>query len=396
MDKSLLLTLLTTEDLYVSLIPMMEGVTLQNGDWPVVTWVKQFRSEKRRLPTKDELSVRFSSFPARKNLEDSFAREEILRYVQEDTMRRWVLGVAEKIDRGTVNYSQVVDEVKKLGEKFQVKTWDGSQVDKRYKEVVEVVSMPEMQERMSTGLKGLDRVLGGGYGRGEIVVLIAPPGMGKTMFLLNAMYSALVQRKNVLFLTLELSEDRFLERFYRRVAEVTRQQMRQDKAKVLDSIGRFFKYMKATGIVLFKARGAWGVEDLGLYLERLKGMGTKIDLVVIDYLDKIRVGRGELRVALGDMTEDLRYMSMEQQVGIVTATQANRASLTSMVVTTEHVGESFRKVEVADVVLSLSRNHKEEDKGQGRLVMLKNRESGGVGVIIPVRIAFDTSLISDL
>lgn len=396
MKRELLIHLLTTEELYISLSGVVEGVNLQDGDWGVVNWVKQFRSEHSRLPSVDELRIRFSFMPEKTALDESFVREEILRYVREDKLRRWILTVAEGIDKGKVNYQQTFEELKGLRDQLEIRSREGSQVGGRYREIVEVVSTPEMQERIGSGIRGLDKVLGGGFGRGELCVLIAPPGVGKTMFLLNCMYGVLVNRKNAVYLTCEMSEEAILERLYRRIAEVSRSDIRTGKEKVIKSLDRFFKFLKSSGFVVYKRTGRWGVEDLSLYIDRLRGEGIKVDVVLIDYLDKLRMGRGELRVALRDLTEDLRYLSIEKGVVVITATQANRASLTSMVVTEEHVGESFGKIEVADVVLSLSRNNKEEEKQHGRLTVLKNRDRGGRGVIVPVRCIFDRSLLSDL
>ena len=77
--------------------------------------------------------------------------------------------------------------------------------------------------------------------------------------------------------------------------------------------------------------------------------------------------------------QDLRYLSIEKNVAIITACQANRLALSATVITEEHIGESYGKVEVADIVISLSRKQEDEEKElPGTTVHSKGRESSSV------------------
>ena len=396
MNRQILGWLLTTEDLYLNLISKLEGLSLQSGDWDICNWVKKFRREKGKLPTWAELKVRYDVIPECKELEKDFVKDEVVDYIREEKLKSWIVGVAEDIEKGFVNYTKVFEDVKRMRDTLDFSEEIGSDVKEVYEEVLENVVNPESNVRIKTGIKGLDNITGGGFGKGEISVLIAPPGIGKTMFLLNCMYAALVNRKNVLLLSCELSEMRLLERLYRRIAKVSREEVRLNKDIVAKELSRFFRFTKAKGIILYKRPYFWKVEDVDLYIDKLRSRGQDIDVLLIDYLDKLDVGRREYRLALRDLTEDLRYLSIEKNIAVITATQANRLSLSSIMITEEHVSESFGKVEVSDVVLSLSRTFKDEGKNMGKLVMLKNRDRGGRGVIIPVRMDLNKCLVEDL
>ena len=136
-------------------------------------------------------------------------------------------------------------------------------------------------------------------------------------------------------------------------------------------------------------------QDIGLYLDKLKAKGHEIDMVIVDYIDKLKVTKGDFRLALRDLTEELRYLSIDRNIAVVTATQANRASLAKPKMTEAHISESFGKVEVADTIIALSQTDEERTQKRARLVMLKNRDyvSGGC---IESYVDFDKMILMDI
>ena len=110
-------------------------------------------------------------------------------------------------------------------------------------------------------------------------------------------------------------------------------------------------------------------------------------LVVVDYADVMRSTRqyDSLRHELKLVYEELRNLSMELNVPIWTASQANRDSAKSDIVGLENMSEAYGKAMVADVVLSLSRKAMEKDTGAGRIFVAKNR-AGRDGVLFPIHI----------
>jgi len=396
-NRQLLGYFLTVEDLYLEYKGRLEGCGLQAGDWHMVNWVKEFKKDNSKLPTWEELKVKYKETPEKENLSLKFVKEEIGRYIRDEKLKGWIIKVAESIDSRTIDYSRVFDDVRRLNTELDFKDIEGVDVGDMYNQMVDKIRSFEQHDRVSTGLSGLDKELEGGWGKGEIAVLIAPPGYGKTMFLLNAMYSILERRKNVLFVSFELSEERLLERLYRRIARASRADIRKDKTgRIKDVLQRFFRLMKVRGYIVYRRPKTWGVEDMALHIDRLKSRGIEIDTVIVDYLDKLSLKSKDYRLGLRDLTEDLRYLSIDRNVRVITATQANRLSLTAPVITEEHVSESFGKVEVSDIVLSLGRTQKDEQKNQGRIVLLKSRDRGGRGVIIPIRMEFDKALMEDV
>ena len=125
----------------------------------------------------------------------------------------------------------------------------------------------------------------------------------------------------------------------------------------------------------------------------------KPDLLIVDYLDLLAPRGSDLRLEprhrLRSVTEDLRSISLRHNIAVISATQANRASLSKLKITEANVSESFGKIEVADVVLALCQSEEEKQNKRARLSILKNRDyiSGGC---VEVYVDFDRMLLMGL
>ena len=128
--------------------------------------------------------------------------------------------------------------------------------------------------------------------------------------------------------------------------------------------------------------------------EKLKMLGKKFDMVVVDYGDILRDTRGgsEVRHALGNIYEDLRGLAGEMNIPIWTASQANRSSLEEDVIEATKVAESYQKVMTADFVMSLSRKVGDKIANTGRFHIIKNR-FGPDGLTFPANINTNTGNI---
>jgi replicative DNA helicase len=249
-------------------------------------------------------------------------------------------------------------------------------------------SAQNFRERMSrrsahvttipTGIMDLDSYLrNGGLGAKELGVILAPTSRGKSMFLKHIAEHNLRQNRNCLIFTLEMSEDRYLERFDMSLAEVTASELtsRQEHVeKVLTEKEEVFK--SRLHIKEYGSKRAT-VSTLMAYTERLKNGGFYPDFIVIDYADELSAETTfkEERHNISHIYKTLRGWAVEENVPIWTASQANRASLAKKVVTVGDVAEDFSKAQIADVILALCQTKKEYDEQQMRIFIAKNRDS---------------------
>jgi replicative DNA helicase len=247
-----------------------------------------------------------------------------------------------------------------------------------------------------TGLGPIDGrdILNGGLGRGEIGVIVAPTGVGKSHFLVHVGSEALRRGKNVVHYTFELSETQVGIRYDSNLCDINSSEIREHKEKVLE------KYENSEfGRLIIKEypTGTASVTTIRNHLEKLSMRGIKPSLIVIDYADIMRSSRqfDSLRHELKLIYEELRNLAMEMNIPIWTASQANRDAAKSDIVGLENMSEAYGKAQVADVVLSLSRKPTEKASGFGRLFVAKNR-AGKDGILYPVKINTAMSKISIL
>jgi replicative DNA helicase len=237
-----------------------------------------------------------------------------------------------------------------------------------------------------TGLDAIDEksVLNGGLGRGELGVIAANTGVGKSHMLVQIGSHALRVGKNVLHYTFELTETAVGIRYDSNLTGIPSNEIQDSKQEVMQK----YKEMDLGRLIIKEyPTGSCSVTTIRNHLEKLALRGFVPNIIIIDYADIMRSTReyDALRLELKLIYEDLRNLAMERGVPIWTASQANRDSSNSDIVGLENMSESYGKAMVADVVISLSRKPAEKATGAGRLFVAKNR-AGRDGILFPVHI----------
>ena len=242
----------------------------------------------------------------------------------------------------------------------------------------------------ATGIKHLDQkdVLNGGLGRGEIGVVVANTGVGKSHYLVAMGAEALRRGKNVVHYTFELTETAVGIRYDSNLCNVPSSNVVENKETILKTYEE-----NDFGNLIIKQYPTGGASIITIrnHLDKLMMKDFKPSLLVIDYADIMRSTRtyDSLRHELKLVYEELRNLAMEMNIPVWTASQANRDSAKSEVVGLENMSEAYGKAMVADVVVSISRKPMEKSTGAGRLFVAKNR-AGRDGLMFPIRI--DTSM----
>ena len=241
-----------------------------------------------------------------------------------------------------------------------------------------------------TGFKRLDEkdIFQGGLGRGEIGVVVANTGVGKSHWLVALGCNAMRSGKNVLHYTFELTEHAVGLRYDSNLCGIPSNEVQDRKDLVVETYKD-----KTLGRLIIKEypTGSATVMTVRNHVEKLQLKGFKPDIIIIDYADIMKSSKSydSLRHELKLVYEELRNLAMELEVPVWTASQANRDSAQADVVGLENMSEAYGKAMVADVVVSLSRKASEKATGYGRLFIAKNR-AGKDGVMFPISI--DTSM----
>ena len=239
-----------------------------------------------------------------------------------------------------------------------------------------------------TGIPELDHkdILAGGLGRGEIGVVTANTGVGKSHYLVQMGANAMRYGKNVLHYTFELTESAVGIRYDSNLCNIPSSDVRDNKKKVQD----FYEENNSDlGRLIIKEypTGAASVTTIRNHIEKLALRNFKPSVILIDYADIMKSTRqyDSLRHELKLIYEELRNLAMEMRIPVWTASQANRDSANSDIVGLENMSEAYGKAMVADLVISISRKPTEKATGSGRLFIAKNR-AGKDGILFPIHI----------
>ena len=238
-----------------------------------------------------------------------------------------------------------------------------------------------------TGLARVDSkdILQGGLGRGEIGVMTANTGVGKSHWLVAMGAHALQVGKDVVHYTFELTETAVGIRYDSNICSIPSNEVQDNKEHVLG----YYKDHPDMGRLIIKEypTGSASVVTIRNHIEKLLLKGFAPGLIIIDYADIMRSTRSydSLRHELKLIYEELRNLAMDLNVPIWTASQANRDSANSDIVGLENMSEAYGKAMVADFVVSMSRKPMEKSTGAGRLFIAKNR-AGKDGLVFPIHI----------
>tara|TARA_R110000851_G_scaffold25240_16_gene72960 strand:- start:3329 stop:4738 length:1410 start_codon:yes stop_codon:yes gene_type:complete len=237
-----------------------------------------------------------------------------------------------------------------------------------------------------TGIAELDcrDVLDGGLGRGELGVVVAPTGVGKSHWLINMGAEALKKGQTVVHYTFELSETLTGKRYDSNLTDITVSELMERKDEVIQNYeDNDYGHLI---IKYYPCRSA-SVNTIRNHLEKLKLRNYSPSVVIIDYADVMKSTRAydALRLELQLIYEELRQMAADFNIPVWTASQSNRSGASADYVGLENMGESYGKAQVSDVVLGLSRKPEEKASGYARLFVAKNR-AGMDGINLRLKI----------
>tara|TARA_R100001509_G_scaffold162700_1_gene134996 strand:- start:767 stop:2176 length:1410 start_codon:yes stop_codon:yes gene_type:complete len=242
---------------------------------------------------------------------------------------------------------------------------------------------------VTTGWSEMDKITGGGLGKSELGVVIAPTGAGKSMVLVHLGVQALLAGKNVIHYTLELQDTVVANRYDSCLTQLPLSEIKNYKEEVYEKV----KDIKGKLIVKEYPSKSASTNTIKAHLARLKKRGINPGMIIVDYGDLLRpvVIRKEKRNELESIYEEMRGISTEFGCPVWTASQTNRSGLNAEVITMESISEAFSKCFVADLIFSVSRTIEDKVANTGRVFVAKNR-NGPDGMVYPI--FMDTSNVS--
>ena len=314
-----------------------------------------------------------------KNIEATdleFVQSETLDFCKNQTLKSAILDSVDLLENKDYDgIKSIIDEAMKAGT-----TRD---LGHDYIVSLETRLADSARVTVKTPWDVVNDIMDGGLGAGELGVIVAPAGIGKSWTLQAIGAGALKEGKTIVHYTLELNQNYVGLRYDSIFTGVTTSNIKYYKDDVQA------KLSKLPGKLLIKyfpTKGA-SVQTLSSHLKQIEISGEKPDMVIVDYAD-ILMPTGnfrEKRHAIGTIYEDLRGLAGELEIPIWTASQANRSALEEDVIGADKVAEDYSKVMTADFVMSMSRKVEDKIANTGRFHIIKNR-FGIDGVTYPAKI----------
>ena len=238
-----------------------------------------------------------------------------------------------------------------------------------------------IEERVPFDLDFFNKVTKGGLPTKTLNVALAGTGVGKSLFMCHMAASSIAQGKNVLYITLEMAEERIAERIDANLMNISMEDLHSLPKKMFDSkIDELVN--KVNGKLIIKeypTATANSNHFRGLIKELAIKKSFKPDIIFIDYLNICSSSRFKGGANINSYTlvksiaEELRGLAVECNVPIMSATQTTRSGFVSSDIGLEDTSESFGLPATADFMFALVTNDKLEDKHLIKVKQLKNR-----------------------
>lgn len=241
----------------------------------------------------------------------------------------------------------------------------------------------ELREIVSTDWDVINELMQGGLGSGELGVVVAPSGVGKTWVLCALGAAAVKAGKTVVHYSMELSEIYVGMRYDTIFTNIPSGELKEQEEHVRSKI------KKLPGKLLIRYFPPRGIspKKLESHIEKMISLGQKPDLIIVDYADLLlsHTSKGDNTYAeQGGVYIELRGMSGELKIPIWTASQTNRSGIDSEVIEADKIADSYAKVMNADFIMSISRKSKDKLTNTARVHIMKNR-FGQDGLTFPAK-----------
>lgn len=234
---------------------------------------------------------------------------------------------------------------------------------------------------ISTGYTWLDQKLGGGYleeGK-ALYIFVGQPNVGKSIFLGNAATTIASQGKNVLLVSLEMSEMMYATRLASKLTKIPIAELRNRKDEI-----KHILEGKERGKIIIKEfpPSTLSPEQLENYYKTVVDSGIKIDVMVLDYINLLR-GKASAQSyeKIKEIAEQVRAIAVKHGISVLSATQKNRTGCNNMESDMTTVSESMGLPATADAMFDISQTEEDKELGIVRLGMMKNRFGPNFGKV---------------
>jgi replicative DNA helicase len=405
LELTIIANLLYSKDYATKVIPYLKKSYFSKHNDTIVEEITKFFANYSTVPSKKELIIEINT---RKGIdpEDAEAMMKVVEMLDEhpfseESSERWIYDKTEKFCQERALINAITDCAEIVAEKNETKreknkgrifdivkdalavSFDESIGLDYFRDIERRWAMYHTSEdKISWGIKELDDISNGGISKKNLVCVVAPTGSGKSLFMCSIASNAIKNGNNVLYITLEMSEDRVAERIDSNLYGESIDSIRNmDEVKYKTKAEELAKRDMGRLIIREYPTGGANANHFRKLLTELKNQQNFVpDLIVVDYLNICSSSRylpaqvnsyGIIKA----ISEELRGLAVEYNTAVLTATQTNRSGINNSDLEMTEVSESIATAFILDMFIALIRTDTLDEQGQILIKQLKNRYS---------------------
>ena len=282
-----------------------------------------------------------------------FIKEKTIKFCKQQELKKAIRKVETILEKGDFESYDLCEEY--IREAITIGDGDNGNLEVFHN--LEEVLKDDYRHPIPTGIDGIDNLLNGGLAKGELGVILAPTGVGKTTILTRFANTAFNMGYNVLQVFFEDNPKIIQRKHFTCWTGISPQKLSENKEKVLHKADE----MKKNGgrLILKKlASDEFTIAQIKNQIRKIMSEGVNLDIVVLDYIDCVIPDRSFNDEWKGEGSVMRKFEGMCHELNLVgwTAAQGNRSSISSEVVTTDQMGGSIKKAQVGHVIISVAKN----------------------------------------
>jgi len=301
----------------------------------------------------------------------NWVQEKALKFCKQQELQKAINRAQKVIDGGEFeNYDKIETLIK---DALQAGTRELGTSDV-FSDINDVLE-EDFRHPIPMGVPGIDKLLKGGLAKGEIGVILAPTGVGKSTILTKISNNAFNLGYNVLQIFFEDNPKIIQRKHYTLWTKIHPDELSAKKDVVLDKVLEIKSNMPNKLILKKLPSESMTMRQIKAQIRKMASDGVKIDMIVLDYIDCVlpETQSGESWQSEGSVMRAFEAMCYELNLVGWTATQGNRQSISSDVVTTDQMGGSIKKAQIGHVIISIAKSLEQKEAKLANIAIVKSR-----------------------
>jgi len=364
----------------------------------VAKFIKEHSEKHKTLPNLDQIrattGVELRPVPDLNEGHTSWFLEEFENFTKQKELERAILKAADLIENGDFNPVE-----KLIKDAVQISLQKDLGTDYFADPAERINKYFNSGGQVSTGWPQLDKLLYGGFSRGELNIFAGGSGSGKSLVMMNIALNWIQTGLHGVYVTLELSEELTSLRTDAMLSSMSTKDIRKD----IDTTTLKVKMVgKKSGTYQVKGLPAQSnINDIRAFLKEYQiQTNRRVDFIMIDYLDLLmpvsaKVSPNDLFVKDKYVSEELRNLAKELGILMVTASQLNRGAVDEIEFDHSHISGGISKINTADNVFGIFTSRAMRERGRYQIQCMKSRSSTGVGMKVDLTYNIETMRITD-